>query len=176
MARTSVAAAALAVGLLASAWAGAAQGQGAAPAADAKNVVGNARIVDTDILEVNGQRFHLFGIDALEQQQTCFLNGRPWSCGAVAYREMEKILFDEGGPVACTPREDPDERRRGTSWGKCIINGKDIAELLVRRGMAVAVREQTAEYVAAEKAAEVAGVGAWQGPFILPWEYRQRLR
>ncbi len=155
-----------------------ASAQAAAPAldVDAKNVVGNAQIIDTDILYVNGQRFHLFGIDALEQDQSCFLNGRPWSCGAVAYREMEKILFEEGGPVACTPREDPDPRRRGTSWGTCMINGKDIADLLVRRGMALAVREQTMDYVAAEKVADVAGVGAWQGPFILPWEYRQRLR
>ncbi len=158
--------------------AGSAPAQAVAPVPDAdeKNVVGNAQIIDTDVLYVNGRRFHLFGIDALEQDQSCFLNGKPWSCGAVAYREMEKILFDEGGPVACTPREDPDPRRRGTPWGTCIINGKDIADLLVRRGMALAVREQTMDYVAAEKVADVAGVGAWQGPFILPWEYRQRLR
>jgi endonuclease YncB( thermonuclease family) len=168
------AAAALAVCLSASgAWA---QGGAPAPEIDEKAAIGNARIVDTDILEVNGKRFHLFGVDAMEQEQSCFLNGRPWACGAVAYREMEKILFEEGGPVTCAPREDPDPRRRGTPWGTCMINGKDIAELLERRGMAVAVRDQTTDYLAAEKAAETAGVGAWQGPFILPWEYRQRVR
>ncbi len=147
-----------------------------APEVDEKEMVGNARIVDTDILEVNGQRFQLFGIDAMEQEQSCFLNGKPWSCGAVAYREMEKILFDERGPVTCTPRQDPNPQRRGMPWGTCAINGKDIAELMVRRGMAIAVRDQTMDYVAAEKAADTAGVGVWQGPFIPPWEYRQRLR
>ena len=57
-----------------------------------------------------------------------------------------------------------------------MINGKDIAELMVRRGMAIAVRAQTTDYVAAEKAADVAGVGVWQGPFIPPWEWKERLR
>ena len=92
---------------------------------DDKAAVGNARIVDTDILEVGGQRFHLFGIDAPEQEQNCFLNGKPWSCGAVAYREMEKILFEEGGQVTCTPRDagckSRDTQRRPLSvwYGYC---------------------------------------------------------
>jgi endonuclease YncB( thermonuclease family) len=149
--------------------------QGGAPPDD-KAAVGNARIVDTDILEVGGQRFYLFGIDAPEQEQNCFLNGKPWSCGAVAYREMEKILFEEGGQVACTPRDAVDPKRPSARFGTCVINGKDIADLLVRRGMAVAQPAQSKDYVEAEKAADRAGVGVWQGPFILPWEYRERPR
>ena len=47
---------------------------------------------------------------------------------------------------------------------------------MVRRGMAVAQPAQAKDYVEAEKAAERAGVGVWQGLFILPWEYRERPR
>ena len=152
-----------------------AQAQAPAPV-DAQDFVGNARIVDTDILEVNGQRFHLYGIDAPDQEQRCFNNGRPWDCGHVAYREMEKIIFEEGGQVNCTPREERLPRFSGVAWATCIINGKDIAELLVRRGAAVVQPAQSTAYAEAEKAAEKAGVGMWQGPFILPWEWRERQR
>ena len=153
---------------------GGAHAQPVAP--DDKAAIGNARIVDTDILEVGGQRFYLFGIDAMEQEQNCFLNGRPWSCGAVAYREMEKILYEEGGAVTCMARDGIDTKRPTARFGTCIINGKDIGDLMVRRGMAVAQPAQSPDYVEAEKAAEKAGVGVWQGPFIPPWEYRERLR
>lgn len=153
---------------------GRAYAQAAVP--DDKEYVGNARVIDTDVLEVDGQRFVLYGIDAMEQEQNCFLNGKQWSCGAVAYRELEKIVAEEGGAVTCTPRQDANPRRPATPWGTCVIGGKDIAELMVRRGMAVAVRDQSLDYVAAEKAADMAGIGVWQGPFILPWEYRERLR
>lgn len=146
--------------------------QGAAPAQD-KAAVGNARIVDADILEVSGQRFHLFGIDAPEPQQTCFLNGPPWACGAVAYREMEKILFEEGGQVACTPRDAVDGKRPAARFATCFVNGKDIASLMVCRGMAAAQSAQSKDYLEDEKAAERAGIGIWQGPFIPPWEYRE---
>lgn len=149
--------------------------QGAVPADD-KAAVGNARIVDADILEVGGQRFHLFGIDAPEPEQTCFLNGRPWACGAVAYREMEKILFEEGGQVACTARDAVDAKRPAARFATCLVNGKDIAGLLVRRGMAAAQPAQSKDYLEAERAAERAGIGIWQGPFIPPWEYRERPR
>lgn len=153
----------------------AALAQGVAPADD-KAAVGNARIVDNDILEVSGQRFHLFGIDAPEQEQSCFLNGRPWTCGAVAYREMEKILFEEGGQVVCTLRDAIDTKRPAARFATCVINGKDIADLMVRRGMAAAQPAQSKDYLEAEKAAERAGIGIWQGPFIPPWEYRERPR
>lgn len=154
---------------------GQAHAQGAAPPADTA-VTGPARIVDADLLEVAGQRFFLYGVDAPEAEQNCFLNGRPWSCGPVAYREMEKILFEEGGPVTCTPRDAVDAKRPTARFATCMVNGKDIADLMVRRGMAVAQPAQAKDYVEAEKAAERAGVGVWQGLFILPWEYRERPR
>ena len=70
----------------------------------------------------------IYGVDAPEAEQNCFLNGRPWSCGPVAYREMEKILFEEGGPVTCTPRDAVDaEQARGDEIGHRLVRAAQPA-------------------------------------------------
>ena len=137
-------------------------------------VTGTATVIDTDVIVVDGERFYLFGVDAFEEAQICFLNGRPWACGAIAYRELE-ILVDEG-PVTCARRQDPDRRRARFPWATCTVAGADIAEEMVRRGMAMAVRDQTEDYVAAEVEAEATGAGIWAGIFVPPWEYRDNRR
>ena len=145
---------------------------GAAPAQVAGESAGGvATVVGADSLFIGEQRFHLFGIDALEDEQNCFVNGRPWACGAVAYRELE-ILVQEGD-TTCVPRSGSDPRRPGTAWATCTSSGRDLAEEMVLRGYALAVREMTEDYVAAERAAEEAGVGVWRGLFIPPWEHRE---
>jgi endonuclease YncB( thermonuclease family) len=47
---------------------------------------------------------------------------------------------------------------------------------MVRAGLAFVVMDQSEQYLPAQAAAEAEGVGAWQGIFIAPWEYRDRLR
>ncbi len=139
-----------------------------------ETVTGNAVVMDTDRIVVDGNQFFLFGIDSLEEAQVCFINGQPWACGAVAYRELE-ILVDEG-PVTCTRRADRNPRRMRFPWATCTVGGVDIAESMVRAGYAFVVRDQSEQYLPAEAEAEAAGVGGWQGIFIVPWEYRDRLR
>ena len=145
----------------------------AAPAV-AQEFTGNAVALASDHLEVDGEQFYLFGIDGLEPEQTCFINGALWSCGPVAHRELE-ILVDEG-PATCVRREDPDQGRGQTNWATCTIGETDLAEAMVRAGFAFVIRDQSEDYLAAQDAAEAAGAGAWQGIFIVPWEFRDRLR
>ena len=140
----------------------------AVASAEAQEVfVGAAEAIAADRIMIDGQQFSLFGIDAVEMEQVCFINGQPWSCGAVAFRELE-ILVDEEGPLTCTLRQAP-------AWVTCTAGEMDIAEMLVRRGMALAVLDQSEDYVAAERSAESEEVGAWQGIFEPPWEYRERM-
>ena len=48
------------------------------------DIVGKARVVDGDTLEIAGQRIRLHGIDAPESQQTCWAGGTEWACGREA--------------------------------------------------------------------------------------------
>lgn len=136
-------------------------------------IVGPITVMDTDVVMVDGERFFLFGIEAFEREQTCFLNGQPWACGSIAYRELEIIVAE--GEAKCVRRQDPDPRRAQSPWATCTVNGLDIAEEMARRGMALAIREQTEAYVAAEEAAEANEAGIWQGLFVPPWVYRGNL-
>lgn len=137
-------------------------------------VVGRATVIDTDVIIVDGERFFLFGVEAFEEQQMCFLNGRPWACGSIAYRELEIIVAE--GEVSCVRRQDPDRRRARFPFATCTVNGTDVAEEMARRGMALALRDQSEDYIAAEEAAKAAEAGIWRGIFVAPWVYRDNLR
>jgi endonuclease YncB( thermonuclease family) len=145
-----------------------------APVAAQEPVTGNALVLTADRLAIGENQFFLFGIDGFEEGQTCFINGQPWACGAVAFRELQ-ILADVG-PVTCTPQRDRNPRRMRFPWGTCVAGGVDLAEAMVRAGYAFVVIDQSEAYLDAQAAAEADGAGAWQGIFIAPWEYRDRLR
>ena len=56
------------------------------------DVIGEARVIDGDTIEVQGQRIRLHGIDAPESRQLCRLDGEPWRCGKEAAAALaEKI-------------------------------------------------------------------------------------
>ena len=50
-------------------------------AALAGKITSTASVIDSDTLEIYGQRIRLHGIDAPESRQLCRLDGKPWHCG-----------------------------------------------------------------------------------------------
>lgn len=146
----------------------------AVPAGAQEPVTGVATVLSADRLVIAGDQFYLFGIDGFEEAQTCFINGEPWACGSVAFRELQ-ILADVG-PVTCTPQSDRNPRRSRFPWATCTVEGVDLAEAMVRAGYAFVVMDQSEAYLEAQAAAEAEGAGAWRGIFVAPWEYRDRLR
>src|SRR5215469_3909912 len=139
-----------------------------APAA-ADQITGPAKAVDSTVIEVNGQRIMLFGIDSVMRKQNCTLGGKIWQCWAAAVRELE-ILVDQG-PATCELIGERDVY--GRLLARCTINGQSLNEQLVRRGYAVARPSETTDYVAAEAAAREEKVGLWRGEFMLPEKFRQ---
>ncbi len=129
---------------------------------------GMARVIDSDMLEVDGQRIILFGVDAMDRNQTCFMDGGSWDCWAVAARELQILVANE--PVSCEDQGIPDPFKR--VYGRCRVGDIDLNEALVRSGLALAFRRQSKDYVAAEKEAKAEGIGIWQGEFIEPWKWR----
>jgi len=135
----------------------------------ANEISGKAEAVDPTVIAINGQRIMLFGIDSVMRKQVCNLGGKKWQCWPAALRNLE-ILVDQG-PVTCETIGEPDVYHR--LMARCIINGESLNEQLVRTGWAVARRNETTDYVAAEAEAKEKRLGLWQGEFMMPDAFRR---
>jgi endonuclease YncB( thermonuclease family) len=123
-----------------------------------------ARAVDGDTLRLNGERIRLLGIDAPELAQTCTdAGGGPWSCGEVARRELAGRVA--GGAVRCEP---DGHDKYGRVLAYCAAGGQDLGAAMVRAGLAVSYPDYGGE----EAKARAMHRGIWQGPFVMPREWR----
>ena len=131
---------------------------------------GAAEVVGPAMLSVAGKRVLLYGVDAPVRGQPCSADGRSWDCATAS----AKILLNLVGTqeIACQQRR---LDRFGRVFATCKAGELDLNRALVEAGMAVAVPEETTEYVDAEKTAREKGVGIWRGPFTRPAEYRAML-
>lgn len=138
----------------------------ATPAA-AVTVSGQARVVDGDTLVIAGEKLRLHGIDAPELDQPCGLNGAVWACGDWAREELAARV--RGREVTCEAHQrDRYERLLVT----CRVGRTDLAQSLVRDGVAFAYRRYSTAYVQDEAEARRAGRGLWAGEVALPETFR----
>lgn len=138
---------------------------GAAMAAD---ISGTLRVIDGDTLDMDGTRIRLFGIDAPERDQPCTtLGGQNWGCGDWVTRQVRDRF--EGRKARCTLL---DRDRYGRRVARCFVAEKDIAQTLVRAGLAFAYRKYSLDYDLDEKAAFVAERGIHGFIMESPARYR----
>jgi len=141
-------------------------------AAGGQTIVGPARVLDGDSLEVRGRQIRLFGIDAPEGGQTCLDQARrSYPCGE---RARAALIAKIGGSTVRCVVQDTDRYERLVAV--CYRGDEDLNGWLVAEGWALAYRRYSRDYVDAEDAARRAGVGMWRGRFEKPWEYRERQR
>lgn len=135
-------------------------------------LAGVASVIDGDTIEVHGQRIRLHGIDAVESRQYCIeADGREWRCGQdAAFALSDKIGRN---PVRCDQR---DIDRYGRVVGVCFQGRVDLNEWMVFEGWAVAYRQYSLDYVAAEDAARRDKRGMWRAEFQMPWDWRRERR
>jgi endonuclease YncB( thermonuclease family) len=133
--------------------------------------VAGVRVIDGDSLKTNDGPIRLIGIDAPELHQTCRdAQGREWHCGREARRRLAE--FVSKGGVACKPQG---QDRYGRTLAVCSAgNIPDVGEVLVREGYAVNYAFSNGGYPAAEREAQAAGRGVWQGEFERPQDWRRR--
>ena len=63
------------------------------PAAAGADPAGRIRVIDADTWSVGGETVRLFGIDAVESEQTCRTDtGAVWACGDWVTREVRKLF------------------------------------------------------------------------------------
>lgn len=130
---------------------------------------GQASVIDGDIIDIRGTRIRLFGIDAPESDQTCHDDdGKLYRCGQKAADALAAFIASK--PVSCLPQN---LDRFGRTVATCFVEQVDIADWLVRSGLALDWPEYSkGKYAAAQKAAEHSGDGMWGGQWVEPWRYR----
>ena len=134
-------------------------------------VSGALSVIDADTIRVAGVTVRLHGIDAPERDQTCRREGRDWACGRWATDAAREVF--EGRRTRCTPL---DRDRHGRVVARCMVGGRDLAETIVRMGLAQAYLRYSADYVDAEKEAVLARRGIFSSDFATPEDHRAASR
>jgi endonuclease YncB( thermonuclease family) len=132
-------------------------------------LAGYAFVIDGDTIELHGTRIRLFGIDAPEASQLCRdAEGRAYSCGRVATDALADYLDTRS--VSCIPQAID---QYGRTVAVCLLDGDDIGDWLVRRGLAIDDKcYSKRRYRDAEDEASKARAGVWAGEFIQPRAFR----
>lgn len=128
---------------------------------------GRLHVIDADTFDVGSVRVRLFGLDAPEMGQPCWVQGRERDCGRWA-RDLVRDRF-EGRQARCDAQ---DTDRYGRVVAICRVGDVDIGAALVQDGIAWAYRRYSSRYDLDEKAAAVAGRGLWAFTLDLPSDYR----
>jgi endonuclease YncB( thermonuclease family) len=126
-------------------------------------------IIDGDTLQIGDRMVHLAGIDAPELGQRCMIEDKDWRCGLEAALALRKLAAF--GTVSCVSEEEAP-----TVVGACQIDGKDLAEVMVGQGYAIALPGAVPNYQNTEATARDAKLGLWRGDFIPPSDWRQGAR
>lgn len=141
----------------------------ATPAQGSDPIEGQASVIDGDTIEIHGQRIRLAGIDAPESDQLCRdADSNHYRCGQKAANDL--AAFIDRRPVTCI---EVDRDRYQRSVAVCTVGGVDMADWLVRGGLALDwPRYSKGDYAAAQAEAERGGKGMWAGSFVMPWNFR----
>ncbi len=129
---------------------------------------GQPRVIDGDTLEIRGESVRLFGIDAPELGQPWWdEDGREQDAGLSSKEALSAMV--EGKRLAVNVLRE-DQYQRTIAIVK--VDGRDIARLLVKQGLAFASPGSN-RYRRTEKSARRRRRGFWQGDVMMPWDFRK---
>ena len=134
-----------------------------------KTIIGNARVIDGDTININNNKIRLHGIDAPETKQTCKLDSVDWFCGKQSTEELKKIINDQS--VECTV-SDIDIYNRYVAI--CLVNELNLNQWMVKNGWAIAYRYYSTDYIIEEKYARDNKLGIWKSEFLKPYQYSKK--
>jgi len=138
--------------------------------AQARDFSGIAEVVDGDTLWVGLTKVRLHGIDAPETKQTCRSEqGVTWACGEWVSARVEQWL--DGRWLSCSQTDYDRKYKRVVAI--CRLEGRDVGQVLVREGLAMAYRKYAWDYDLDEKAAAVADRGLHAMRLQSPEQFRR---
>ena len=135
------------------------------------DIVGLARVVDGDTLEITGTKIRMHGIDAPESKQSCLANGKSYRCGQKATVALAELIGSSS--VRC---EEKDQDRYGRVVAVCFVGQTNLNASLVSQGWALAYRRYSMDFVGEETDAKNDRRGLWAGAFTAPWDWRKGKR
>lgn len=146
---------------------------GAAPASDritsASGAISQEAVIDGDSILLGGKSIRLYGIDAPEQAQSCYVGDAESPCGRIARHAL--IGFVAGVTVRCDP---VDVDRRDRYVGRCWAGNFDLSAAMVGAGLALPFPGNEGHYAGERDLAKAQRRGIWKGLFVQPWVWRAR--
>jgi len=132
-----------------------------------QEIVGTAIAYDGHSLAVEGHAIRLDGVDAPGLLQTCTIKGVPWRCGEKAYRRLASLV--KGRKVVCRVTEQVGSGAAAVCSSREV---KDLAEVMVREGLAVPNGHDRGRYSGPVAGAKQSRAGMWVGEFESPKIWR----
>ena len=143
--------------------------------AGGQTMSGPARVVDGDTLHIDGypNNIRLERIDTPETHQTCEnARGSTYPCGVMAADRLRSLIGSPPGTCEASGFDG-----YGRPLATCSVGKLELNAAMVVSGWAVEFdRYSDGRYAGYEEEAKTAGVGLWQGKFVMPWEWRDRKR
>ncbi len=136
--------------------------------AEAQIIAGRAQVIDGDTIEIQRKKIRLYAIDAFESKQICKISEKSYLCGNKSAWHLDTLINSR--TVICRGKE---KDRYGRLIADCTVGNLSLNEAMVRSGWALAYKKYSDKYISSEVSAMNARVGAWQGQFVAPWDYRQ---
>jgi len=124
-------------------------------------IKGQAKAVNSDYIRIDKKTIILFGVEAMERPQLCYIGNEAWACWEAAVRKLEEIV--DLGETVCVIKG---ESRMNRVFAICNTENIELNKELVRSGLALARTKQTDIYVEDEKYAKENKLGIWRGTFI----------
>ncbi|EKV27528.1 nuclease [Caenispirillum salinarum AK4] len=127
------------------------------------------QVVDGRTLRIDGRTVQLAGVKTPVPGQQCERAGRLEPCGDQATAALAKIVDLSVKPLDCQPAASGE-----AGLVTCLVEGRDVAETLVKQGRAVATGDR---YAQAEAQARTAELGLWGSAWVPPeqWLAGERL-
>ncbi len=133
---------------------------------------GVIRVIDGDTLDVGTTRVRLYGVDAPEHDQTCTTSAQAaWDCGTWV-SSVVRSRYD-GKLAECIPL---DHDRYGRAVARCFVGHSDIAEELVKDGLAFAYLRYASDYVVQETQAAARAIGLHASRVQVPEDFRREAK
>ena len=136
---------------------------------NAKTIIGKAKIIDGDTININSNKIRLHGIDAPENKQNCIFKKKEWPCGKQSTNELKKLINNQ--VINCYVN-DIDIYDRYIAI--CLIDKLNLNRTMVKEGWATAYRYFSKDYIIEEGHARKNKLGIWKGEFEKPYLYRKK--